>query len=65
MCLHRRIHIYIFILLSIDRYNGEYNAQDYLYALGILSKNMTAISSNMKVCVLCYVCVPNIDEFAN
>ena len=29
MCLHRRIHIYIYRLLSIERYKGQYNAQHY------------------------------------
>ena len=46
MCLHRRIHIYIYILLSIERYKGQYNAQHCLYTLGIVKQNMTVISGN-------------------
>ena len=38
MCLHRRIHIYIYILLSIERYKGQYNAQHCLYILEIVNK---------------------------
>ena len=38
MCLHRRIHIYIYILLSIERYKGQYNAQRCLYILDFVNK---------------------------
>ena len=51
MSLHRRIHIYIYILLSIERYKGQYNAQHCLYTCGIVRKTMTAISSYKKVFV--------------
>ena len=38
MCLHRRIHIYIYILLSIERYKDQYNAHHCLYRFGRVNK---------------------------
>ena len=66
MCLHRRIHIYIYILHSIDRYKG-YKGSTLPVYIGDCKQNMTVISSNKKVCVRCSVLrfVPNIDEFAS
>ena len=58
VCLHRRIHIYIYILLSIERYEGQYNTQhclDTVFYIVDCKQNMTVISSNKKVCVRCSV----------
>ena len=38
MCLYRWKHIYIYIMLSILRNKGQYNAQHCLYTLGIVNK---------------------------
>ena len=50
MCLHRIIHIYIFILLSTERYKGTLP----LY-IGVCKQNMRVISGNKKVSVRCSV----------
>ena len=55
MCLHGRISIYIHTLLSIERYKGQYKRSTLLAYIGYCKQNMTAISSNKKVCVRCAV----------
>ena len=67
MCLHRRIHIYIYILLSIEWYKSQYNAQHSLYTSAIVNKTWQrkAVIRKFVLDVLCYVCVPNIVEFAS
>ena len=53
MCLYRRIRIYIYVMLSILRYKGLYNAQQKIMPEYIedCEQDITEISNDKKVCV--------------